>query len=360
MIARRSGSPSAARRTRANDVLIVDGSLGEGGGQVLRTALALSVHTRTPIRVVDIRAGRAKPGLLRQHRCAVQAAAAISDAEVTGDVLGSTEIAFTPRELRPGGYTFDVGSAGSASLVLQTILPPLMLASAPSRLKIDGGTHNKASPPFPFLAGAFAPLLGRMGPSLTVDLPRWGFYPAGGGRIVADIDPVASLAPLHLDERGTVESIAITAAVSALPTSIAHRELTAACLALGRPRGEGRIVDVPEPRGPGNALWIAIASEHVTEVFTGFGDKGVRAEAVAGSAAEEARAYLDADVPVGEHLADQLLIPLALAGSGSFRTTSPSLHLTTNIEVIRRFLDVAIAIAPDRPGSWRISIGDAR
>jgi RNA 3'-phosphate cyclase len=234
-------------------VIHIDGSLGEGGGQVLRTSLGLAVHTGQAVHVASIRAGRAKPGLLRQHLCAVEAAAEICGGELEGAELGSTAITLVPGELKPGAYTFAVGSAGSATLVLQTVLPPLMLAKEPSRLKIDGGTHNMAAPPYPFLERAFAPALTRMGPSLELELVKWGFYPAGGGRIIAGIRP-DSLRPLSLVERGAVERIRVFGVVSGLPDAIARREVVEICKALGLDRGDGRVIDVPDPQGPGNVV----------------------------------------------------------------------------------------------------------
>src|SRR5437867_958993 len=164
-------------------MLLIDGSQGEGGGQILRTALGLSLVTGTPIRIEKIRAGRAKPGLLRQHLTAVNAATAIGAVDVEGATLGSQELTFRPGTVKPGEYRFAVGTAGSTGLVLQTVLPPLLTAPGPSTLTLEGGTHNPTAPPFDFLARAFLPLISRMGPSATARLERPGFYPAGGGQM---------------------------------------------------------------------------------------------------------------------------------------------------------------------------------
>lgn len=336
-------------------MLHIDGSIGEGGGQVLRTSLALAIITGTPVTVSNIRAGREKPGLLRQHLCAVRAAAAICGGTLDGDEMASRQIQFTPGQVRPDTYTFAVGTAGSAALVLQTVLPPLLLATGPSRLKLDGGTHAKSAPPFPFIEQVFLPMLRRMGADVRAELVRWGFYPAGGGRMIVDIAP-KPLKRLELPSRGAVVAMDIVGAVSALDTRIARRETVEICKGLGRPLGEARTIDVPDPQGPGNVAWVQIDTDHSTELFTAFGERRLRAEEVARQVVHEVRDWLAADVPVGEYLADQLLLPMALAGGGMFRTTRPSLHLTTNIEVIRRFLDIPIAVMPEA-GAYTVTVG---
>lgn len=335
-------------------MLTIDGSEGEGGGQVLRSALALSAVTGTPFRIHKIRAGRQRGGLLRQHLTGLNAITAICGADVDGASLGSTEVVFTPRAVVPGEYKFAVGTAGSANLVLQTVLLPLALAKAPSKLVLEGGTHNPTSPPFHYLEAVYAPLLAKMGLGLGLTLERWGFYPAGGGRFVADITPVERLTGFELLERGDVRDVQLRAVVAGLPEHIGKRELAAACHLLGRERDDSRVLSVAG--GPGNAMWIKVVCEHATELFTAFGEKRVSADQVADRCAKEAKAWLAADVPVAEHTADQLLLPLALAGRGSFRTVAPSLHTITHRDLIQRFLDVPITIAEDG-AAWRITIG---
>lgn len=328
-------------------MIIIDGSMGEGGGQVLRTSLGLSLVTGRAFRIENIRAGRERPGLMRQHLTAVGAAVEVGQAKVRGDAIGSGELEFEPGQVRPGDYEFAVGTAGSATLVLQTVLPALIVADGPSRLTLNGGTHNPWSPPFDFLAKAFLPLLGRMGAGVTARLIRPGFYPAGGGEFTVEITPAAGgrLRPLELMERGEIVSRRARAVVAKLPEHIAQRELRVAEKKLGW-SGESLVVErADDSVGPGNILMLEIAGRNVTEVFTAFGQKDVRAEAVAHAAVDEARAWLAAGVPVGPHLADQLLIPLALAGGGRFRTVAPTRHTTTNIEVIRKFMDVAVTVA---------------
>jgi RNA 3'-terminal phosphate cyclase (ATP) len=336
-------------------VLTLDGSQGEGGGQILRSSLALSLITGQPFRIVRIRAGRSKPGLLRQHLASVAAAAAVGQAEVQGATLCSQELTFRPGHLRPGEHRFSVGSAGSATLVAQTVLPPLLIADAPSVLHLEGGTHNPAAPPFEFLERTFLPLLSRMGPKLAADLHRPGFYPAGGGELTLGIDPVPQLKPLHLTERGAVRDVKVEAMVAGLPVSIAERETATALRHLDLPEESAETRELPNAYGPGNAVLVTVESEHLTEVFAGFGRRGVPAETVATDAAEEARRYLESGAPVGEHLADQLLLPLALARGGSFVTGQPSGHTTTNLDVIRRFLPIDFTVEEMGEGRWRIA-----
>ena len=319
-------------------MLHLDGSAGEGGGQILRTALGLSLVTGKPFTIDRIRAARERPGLQRQHLTAVQAAAEVGRADVRGAAVGSSVLAFKPGPVTPGFYRFAVGTAGSATLVLQTVLPALLTASGPSTLTLEGGTHNPWAPPYDFLERVFLPLLGRMGAGVTPKLERRGFYPAGGGRFTVSIEPCSRLQPLNLLERGKIRAKRGWAIVSALPVSIAHRELKVVESTLSLDRNQLKAVEELHPVGPGNAVILDLESENVTEVVSSIGEKRVSAETVAARACEEAGRYLHADVPVGEHLADQLLIPLALAGGGSFVTTPLSSHSTTNMDVIANFL----------------------
>jgi RNA 3'-terminal phosphate cyclase (ATP) len=340
-------------------VLTLDGSLGEGGGQIVRTALALSLVTGAAFEIVNVRAGRARPGLLPQHLAAVRAAATIGEADVEGDAPGSQRLAFRPRRIRPGEYTFDVGTAGSTGLVLQTVLPPLLGAAGPSSLTLVGGTHNRFAPPFDFLVRAFFPLVRRLGPAVEARLERAGFYPAGGGRVHARVEPASRLAPLSLLERGELVRRRARALVSRLPARIAERELAVVARTLAFRSEETEVEVVEGAQGPGNVVLIELESTHVTEVFSGFGERGLPAETVAERAAAEARAYLEAGAPVGPYLADQLLVPLALAG-GVYRTSTPSRHTTTNVDVIRRFLDVRIAIVPAGPATVTVEVSPRR
>lgn len=331
-------------RLRA-DTLTIDGSQGEGGGQILRTTLALAIVSRRPVRITGIRAGRPKPGLMRQHLAAVKAAAEISSAHVEGAEIGSRELVFEPCEVRPREFTFAIGTAGSTMLVLQTVLPPLMVASGPSRVIIEGGTHNGMAPPFDFIERAFLPLIRRLGPSVTARLERYGFYPAGGGRVVFDVTP-APLVRLDITSRGETRSVSGVAFHANLARHIAYREVAKVQERLGWPTDCLRCIEIRDARGPGNAVVLTIESGHVTEVFSSIGAVGVSAEAVAERAANEVRDYLRIGAPIGPYLADQLLLPMALAGCGTFRTGLLTPHAATNIAVIRRFLDVSISAEP--------------
>ena len=322
--------------------LVIDGAAGEGGGQILRTALGLSLVTGTPFEMHSIRAGRRRPGLLRQHLTAVEAAARIGEAKVKGARLSSRTLSFEPDGIDPGIYTFDVESAGSATLVLQTILFPLMRAGGPSEVTLRGGTHNPHAPPFEFVAEIFLPLLRRMGADVEARLVRRGFHPKGGGEIHVTIRP-APLKPLELLERERIRRRRATAVVADLPRHVADRELAVVAKRLGWKKSEMKVEEVDD-EGPGNVLLLQVDD---VELVTGFGAPGLPAERVAQLATRELARFLKSDVPVGKHLADQLLIPIALAG-GTFRTGPLSAHATTNAALIERFLPVRFEIEKDR------------
>lgn len=332
--------------------LTLDGAQGEGGGQILRSALTLSMITGTPFRIARIRAKRKKPGLLRQHLTAIQAAAAISAAQVEGALTGSQSLAFAPQAIRGGDYRFAIGTAGSCTLVLQTVLPALWYADAPSTVSVSGGTHNPGAPPADFLIRAWLPLMRRMGAVAELELLRHGFYPAGGGEVRARVAP-SRLAPLELCEHGELRAMRADAIVAAVPGNVARRELDVVARAFSGI--DTQIRELSPREGPGNALLLEFEHEHVTELFTGFGERGVSAETVAGRVVNEARAWLASGAAVGEHLADQLVLPLALAGGGGFTTHVQASHLTTNLDVIGRFLPVNAKVEPAGRG-WRISI----
>jgi RNA 3'-terminal phosphate cyclase (ATP) len=338
-------------------MITIDGSFGEGGGQILRTSLALSLVTGKPFRIDNIRAKRKSPGLLRQHLTAVNAAAAVGRAEVDGAAIGSRSLDFAPKAIEPGRYEFAIGTAGSTTLVLQTVLPALIIADAPSQLVLEGGTHNPFAPPFDFLARSFLPLIRRMGAGAEVSLERPGFYPAGGGRINVAIAPAPRLERLNLMSRGQVVSKRARAVVANLPLTIAERELRFIGSKLSWSKDQ-LVADVVDgSRGPGNVVTIEIECENLTEVFTGFGERGLRAEAVAEKAVQEARRYLACEGAVGEYLADQLIVPMAMAGGGSFTTGPLSRHATTNLEVVRKFLDVPIAVTQTENRLVNVEIG---
>jgi RNA 3'-terminal phosphate cyclase (ATP) len=332
----------------------IDGSQGEGGGQVLRSALSLAIATQQPFRIASIRAKRSKPGLMRQHLTSVNAAAAICGGEVVGADIGSTALTFRPGRVRAGDYAFAIGTAGSCTLVLQTVLFPLLAAEGASTVSVKGGTHNKAAPPVDFLQRSFLPLLSRMGAQVDMTLIRHGFYPKGGGEIRAAIVP-ARLGRLELHERGERVRAFAEAYVAALPVDIARRELDVVGKALNWGADQLLLRGLPQEQGPGNALTVTVAFAHVTEVFSGFGEHGVSAESVAAGAVREARDYLAAGAPVGEHLADQLLLPLVLGEGGSFTATTASRHLRTNAQIVERFTGRRVDIEQTTEG-YRVEV----
>ncbi len=333
-------------------MIVLDGSQGEGGGQILRSALALSLATGAPFRIEKIRAGRPRPGLMRQHLTAVEAATAVGGAETSGAEIASTALTFRPGPVKAGAYTFSVGTAGSATLVLQTVLPALITAGGPSTLVLEGGTHNPMSPPFDFLAKTYLPVLARMGPKVEATLERAGFYPAGGGRMRVEVQPQDKLEPIAIEHRGEIRARRVRAVLANLPRAIGEREIEAIAHRPSWASCAFSVQTIDNSMGPGNVLLAEVESEALTEVFTSFGEKQVRAEAVAERLVREVDEYLAADVPVGVHLADQLVLLLALAGGGSFRTLPPSRHARTQLAVIERFLDRKFGFVEEKTG-WR-------
>jgi RNA 3'-terminal phosphate cyclase (ATP) len=330
-------------------VVEIDGSRGEGGGQILRTSLALAAITRRPLRVTSIRARRSKPGLQAQHVACVEAAARICGAGVGGAKIGSGVIDFAPGALRGGDFEWHIGTAGSAGLVLQTVLVPLLMAPARSRIEIVGGTHNPMAPPFDFLDRVYLPALRRMGARVTLALTRHGFYPRGGGRIVCEIEP-GPLAGVAFDEATPVRRRLARALVARLPREIGEREIAVVMAQLGWRSDECGVVEV-ESAGPGNALILEVERDGVAEVVTAMGERGVPAERVAAAGAKEMAAYLASGVPVGAHLADQLMLPMAVARAGRFRTVPLTPHATTNLETIARFLDTPVKVTAAPAGT---------
>ncbi len=316
--------------------------MGEGGGQILRTALTLSMITGRPFRIQNIRVKRAKPGLMRQHLVAVQAAAQVCDAEVAGAAVGSQALAFAPKAIKGGDYKFAIGTAGSCTLVLQTLMPALLFADTPSTVKVSGGTHNPMAPPVQFLQRAYCRAMADMGVAIDIRIDRFGFYPAGGGEVVANIAPCKQLRPFEWMARGERTAAYAESFIAGVPASVAKRELE--CIGTGMGWGEPQLLirGLPGEQGPGNALLVTLEYEHVTEVVTAFGEKSVRAEAVARQALQDTRRYIASNAAVGEYLADQLMLPLALAGNGGFTTESVSMHAKTNADVIERFLPVRV------------------
>jgi RNA 3'-terminal phosphate cyclase (ATP) len=326
-------------------MISIDGSEGEGGGQVLRTSLGLSLVTGQGFVIENIRAKRPKGGLLRQHLTAVLAAAEISDAVVDGAVLGSKRLEFRPGKVKRGSFKFAVGTAGSATLVLQTLLPALLVGGkGETQLQLEGGTHNPFAPTFDFLEGCFLPLVNRMGGDVRTHFVCPGFYPAGGGKFSVTVKAVQKLKGIEVVERGEIRRKCAVALLSGLPRGIGEREIDVIRQQLGWGEECLEVRDFPECHGPGNAISVSLESDALTEVFSGFGQKGVKAEIVAEGVVKEVEGYLASGMAVGEHLADQLMVPMALAGTGRFRTMPLTGHSWTNMEVIGRFLGVSFKV----------------
>ncbi|HEX4550883.1 RNA 3'-terminal phosphate cyclase [Pseudomonas sp.] len=335
------------------EVIELDGAIG--GGQVLRSALSLSMVTGQAFRIKQIRARRSRPGLLRQHLTAVLAAAQVCGARMTGAELGSQDLSFEPGAIQAGDYQFVIGTAGSCTLVLQTILPALLQAPGASRVRISGGTHNPLAPPTDFLARSWLPLMRRMGANIELELLRHGFVPAGGGEIEAKVLP-SQLRPLSLCDRGAAISSSASALTAGLASVVAERELDRVAKRLSPLPQVMQHIALDPARGPGNVLLLEYAFEHVTEVFSAFGQVSLRAEKVADTAIHQAADWLQSGSAVAEHLADQLLLPLAMSGGGAFTTPRMTEHLHSNIAVIERFLPVAIECSQQATDCMRVEI----
>ncbi|MCA8953707.1 MAG: RNA 3'-terminal phosphate cyclase [Planctomycetes bacterium] len=331
----------------------IDGAHGEGGGQVLRTSLALATLTGEPVTIVDIRAGRPKPGLQRQHLTAVLAAAEVAGAELAGAELGSRRLEFRPGRPRAGDYRFAIGTAGSTTLVLQTVLPALWAAGGESTVELHGGTHNPMAPPFDFLQQSLAPLLQRMGAGLELELLRHGFHPAGGGALRARVAP-ARWHQLALETPVDRPELCARIVNSGIPSHVPEREAAVVAHRLALTPDRITIEEVDSP-GPGNAVMVGIAGPETTELVLALAERRLSAEAVANRAVTATKRLLSARAPVGEHLADQLLLPMALAGGGTFRTVAPTAHLRTNAWVIEQFLPIAIEIG-EHADCWRVAV----
>lgn len=338
-------------------IVEIDGSFGEGGGQVLRSSLSLSMFLEQPFRIKNIRAGREKPGLMRQHLTAVNAAAEICDAEIKGSEISSLKLEFYPGKVKTGDYKFDIGSAGSTTLVLQTVLPVLIMAEGESNIVLGGGTHNQYSPPLDFLERSFFKQICKMGPEINIDLDKYGFFPIGGGKFSVNIKPVNKLKSLDVLSRGKNINKKAYAYSSGIDENIGQNEMGIVEGKLGWAKEDciSQMVDSP---GPGNVVLLIDENENTTEVFTGFGRKHYALKKITIDALKEYTEYIQYDVPVYKYLADQLIIPMAIAGKGSFITSEPSLHTLTNIEVVKKFLEIIITIDQLNEKQWKIRIGE--
>jgi len=341
----------------------IEGSMGEGGGQIVRTSITLSCLTGKPVRIVNVRANRPKPGLGHQHLAAIRAAAAVCDANLVGATLGSREFLFEPGPVRPGAYRLDVGTAGSTSLVLQTIALPLATAAGDSEVAISGGTHNPWAPCFEYLEAVWAPLMARMGIEIELQLLRAGFYPAGGGKIVARIRGTGGLDRLKACrwvERGELQRVCGFSAVARLPEHVLRRQADRAARRLEQagvpcePLALRRL----EAASPGSVLFLLCRSEQVPAAFFALGQRGKPAERVADEAVEQLLEYLQSPGTLDPHAADQMVLPAALAAEPSeFNTTRITRHLITHVELLRRFVPRPIELEGEEGEPGRVSIG---
>jgi RNA 3'-terminal phosphate cyclase (ATP) len=331
-----------------NRLIEIDGSYGEGGGQILRTALALSAILEKPFTIQNIRSKRKNPGLQAQHLEAVEALTRITEAQTEGVKFGSQKITFIPQNILPGDYQFEVRTAGSVTLLLQAILLPLCLARSSSRLTLVGGTHVPWSPSFHYLSEVLLHTLKSMGVVAEAAIERWGFYPRGGGKIQLKINPVhkIELKAISLVDKGHLKKIRGLSAISNLPKHVAERQKGHALKRIqSELKSEAEInilYDVPSS-GPGSFLFLLAEYEKTFAGFSSLGSRGKPAEKVADEAIDSLIDYIRSDGCVDSHLADQLVPFLALArGKSSFTTTRITEHLLTNLWVIQHFLEVKL------------------
>ena len=333
----------------------IDGSFGEGGGQILRTSLSLAAVTGQGVHFTKIRAKRRNPGLMRQHRVCALAAAEICGGTLVGAELNSQGMSFVPGRIHGGEYRFVTGSAGSTLLIAQTILPILLHASEPSRVVLEGGTHAPGAPIYEFFERVFLPCLRRMGAEVSATLVRPGFYPVGGGEIVLEIQPTGAWNRLELVDGGERVSGGITAIGSGLNRDILEDEVRIALETIGAGEWATDVCEVESP-GPGNALYLELERQHVTELFSVCGEHDIPRATVARRVAEMARKYLESGAVVGRFLSDQLLLPMALGNGGRFLGMPPTLHAQSNAEIIRRFLNVDIKIDDLSNGTFMFEV----
>ncbi|MEW6419804.1 MAG: RNA 3'-terminal phosphate cyclase [Nitrospirota bacterium] len=385
----------------------IDGSYGEGGGQILRTALSLSCLLKKPFRIFNIRKGRKKPGLMPQHLTSVRAAQLLSNAEVTGDHKDSTELTFLPKEVKGGDFFFDIGTAGSTSLVLQTLIPSLVfsketniflkdrpscnppspplvkggkggLLKEKSTITLKGGTHVPFSPSFHYLAEVFALFLKRIGIEIKLAVESYGFYPKGGGKVRADILPAKEVNPLQIMERGRIIRLKGYSGVGNLPLSIAERQRNALLKSLmahgfteeqlviasspplekgGKGGFDVELLNVPTA-GQGTFIFLKSESEHSIAGFTALGERGKKAEVVGEEAATEFIRYYFTDAALDPHISDQIVLYLSLCKEESaFTTSCITQHLMTNLWVIGLFHEYKYSVEGEigKPGKVKIN-----
>ena len=342
-------------------MLDIDGSFGEGGGQILRSSLALSLLTGKPFRLRNIRANRKpKPGLRPQHLMSVRAAAQIGQAKISGADVGSSTLTFEPGPVTPGRYQFAIGTAGATALVLHTIYLPLALCGGPSEIVLEGGTHVEKAPCFHFLQTTWRAYLKRLGINISLEMKRPGFYPRGGGLVVAHLQPCPAVRPLQLTHEIEVKSATIMSAGAGVPDHVATRQGRRAMVKLRAAGIPSEVTHEEWEGGPGSVLTVTLDAP-VPTLFFGLGARGKPAEAVADEALDEVLPFLQTKAPVDPHSADQLLLPLCFAaGPSAYRVSEVTPHLTTNAAVIGLFLDRDIQIEGEHGKSGVMKVEERR
>jgi RNA 3'-terminal phosphate cyclase (ATP) len=334
----------------------IDGSFGEGGGQILRTALSLSCITGYRLKLFNIRKGRKRPGLMPQHITCINAVSLISHAQVSGNNRGSTELIFSPGKIRSGNYIFDIKTAGSCSLVLQTLLPTLIFADKLSNVTIKGGTHVPFSPAYHYISEVFLPMLNRVGIKVGSSINTYGFYPKGGGEVNFRIYPVEKIKGINLTSRATLRSIHGYSGVSRLPTSIAERQKKSAMQNLTPLSAEIQVMDVPSP-GEGTFVFLKAEYENNMAGISSLGKKGKPAEEVGREAAEQLMDFHKTSACLDPHLSDQIVIYLSLARQdSSFTTSCITQHLITNLWVIEKFFNIRYEIEGEINSEGRVKL----
>lgn len=339
----------------------IDGGLGEGGGQILRSALSLSALLGKPFRMFDIRRNRQRPGLMPQHLACVRAMATVSNARVHGDEIGSLELVFKPSGIRAGDYAFDIGTAGSTSLLLQCLLPALIFSPGRSSLTLSGGTHVPFSPPFQFVSEVFLPMLSRIGIQVRASISRYGFYPRGGGRISVVAEHCHAITSLRAVKRDEIHSLRIISGVANLPAAIAERQRDAVVRGLS-PLLEVKTETLSVPSfGKGTFLTLIAETSDTVAGFTALGERGKKAELVGEEAARAFEAYQRSGASLDRHLSDQIVLYLSLSREeSSFSTAEVTNHLLTNLEVIRAFTAIAVAVEGEKGRPGRILFSGKR
>ncbi|ACM19325.1 RNA 3'-phosphate cyclase, class II [Geotalea daltonii FRC-32] len=339
-------------------MITIDGSHGEGGGQILRTALALSAIRGQPFRMVNIRAARKKPGLQPQHLMAVKSAKTVANAEVSGDASGSMEITFAPRTISGGSFRFDIGTAGSISLVLQTVIPMLLFAHRDSTITVTGGTNVPFSPSGEYLAQVFAPTLKKLGCTIRIHGDHYGFYPRGGGKVRVEVFRTEKLSPLEATVRGAIRHVTGCSGVGNLPDNIAERQKKRA-MELLKPLPcpvEVERIRV-EAYGPGSFVFLRLEEENGLAGFQALGAPGKPAETVATEAANQLLEHVETGAAMDPHLADQIILYLALCRERSaFTTSAVTRHLLTNLWVMELFGACRYAVEGELGKAGRITI----